>query len=218
MKNIERIIEEQVQRWHILSHKVREEKPRAPVIAISREPGSGGALVAQAIAEACDFDLYHKHVIDEIAKNAKINRRLMETLDEKGLNVIDEYISSIVHRQHLWPDEYLRQLMKVIGTIGVHGRAVIVGRGANFILPPENRFRVLIMASREFRVRQVAKTHDVSEKEALRHIIRTESDRKAFIRKYFNADIADPLNYDLIVNTGTMGIEKAAKAIIAVVR
>lgn len=217
MKSIEKIIEEQVQRWQILSQKPKEEKLQMPVVTISREPGSGGALVARAVAEQCGFDLYDKQVIDEIAKNAKISRRLMETLDEKGLNVIDEYISSIVHRQHLWPDEYLKQMMKVIGTIGLHGGAVIVGRGANFILPPERRFRVLIMASRKFRVRQVAKTHGVSEKEALRHIIRTESDRKAFIRKYFNADNADPLNYDMILNTGTMGIEKAVKAITAVI-
>ncbi len=38
--------------------------------------------------------------------------------------------------------------MKVIGTIGKHGRAVIVGRGANFVLPPEKRFSVRIVGPR----------------------------------------------------------------------
>lgn len=45
-------------------------------------------------------------------------------------------------------------------------------------------------------------------------MVRTNSDRRAFIRKYFNADIDDPANYDLIINTGTTGIEPAVDAII----
>jgi len=48
---------------------------------------------------------------------------------------------------------------------------------------------------------------------ARRRIIRTEPDRRAFIRKYFNADIADPRNYDLTINTGTLTIEKSIRTI-----
>nr|HID58173.1 hypothetical protein [Desulfobacterales bacterium] len=42
---------------------------------------------------------------------------------------------------------------------------------------------------------------------------RTESDRRAFIRKFFYADIADPKNYDLVINTGTLTIDAAVEAI-----
>jgi cytidylate kinase len=213
MKSVEKLIEEHVKRWQLLGQKPKEQQLPVSVVTLSREPGSGGMLVAKRLAEICDFDLYHKEVIDEIAKNANISRRLMDTLDERGLNVINEYISAIVHRAHLWPDEYLRQMMRVISTIAKHGQAVIVGRGANFVLPPEKRLRVRVVAPREFRVKKVAKDHGISEKEALSRIIRTGSDRKAFIRKYFNADISDPLNYDMIINTGTMSVEKAARMI-----
>ena len=218
MKSIERIIEEHVKRWQYLSQKPKDAKPPISVITVSREPGSGGMLVAKALAQICGFDLYHKEVINEIAKNVNISSRLMETLDEKGMNVIHEYISAIVHHAHLWPDGYLRQLMEVIGAIGEHGQAVIVGRGANFILPPERRFRVRIVAPREFRIKRVANDYGVSENEALRRIIRTNSDRKAFIRKYFNANIEDPMHYDMVLNTSTMSIEKAAKAVCAAIR
>ena len=44
-------------------------------------------------------------------------------------------------------------------------------------------------------------------------ILKTELDRKAFIKKYFNDDIADPLNYDLIINTGLLNIDDAANAV-----
>jgi cytidylate kinase len=213
MKSVEKLIEEHVKRWQLLSQKPKEEQLPRSVVTLSREPGSGGMLVAKTLAEICGLDLYNKEVIDEIAKNAKISRRLMDTLDGRGLNVINEYISAIVHQAHLWPDEYLRQLMRVISTIAKHGQAVIVGRGANFVLPPEKRFRVRVVAPREVRVKRVANEHGISEKEALSRIIRTNSNRKAFIRKYFNADIADPLNYDIMINTGIMSVQKAASMI-----
>jgi len=103
--------------------------------------------------------------------------------------------------------------MKVGGTIGEHGRAIIVGRGANFVLPPGRRFRVRIVAPEKKRVKKVSTDYGVPLKEAKRRIIKTESGRRAFIRKYFNADIADPVNYDLIINTGTISIDAATDAI-----
>jgi len=105
--------------------------------------------------------------------------------------------------------------MKVIGAIGEHGRAIIVGRGANFVIPPENRFRLRIVAPQNVRIANVARTFDVTTEDAKRRIIRTESDRRAFVRKYFNADIADPVNYDFVINTGALEIDKAVDAVIA---
>jgi len=118
-----------------------------------------------------------------------------------------------VDSHHLWPDRYLRHLMKIIGTIGKNGRAVIVGRGANFVLKPEKRFRVRVIAPMDMRVDNISKAFGTSIEETRRRIIRTDSDRKAFIRKYFNADIEEPMNYDLIINTGTVSSEQAVSAI-----
>lgn len=103
--------------------------------------------------------------------------------------------------------------MNVIGSIGRHGRAVLVGRGANFILPPEGRFRVRIVAPLETRVQNVAREFGVAPDEAKRRILRTDSDRRAFVRKYFHADITAPVNYHLVINTGTLTIDRAVDAI-----
>ena len=61
----------------------------------------------------------------------------------------------------------------------------------------------------------MARVFDVTAEDAKIRIIRTESDRRAFIRKYFHADITDPINYDLVINTGALGIDKAVEAVIA---
>ena len=152
-----------------------------------------------------------------MAKESKVSAQILKTLDEKGLSILEDWIASLVRDRHLWPDQYLKQLMKVIVAIGKHGRAIIIGRGANFILPPDDCIKVRIISPRRLRIRNVAKAFNISENEAKRRVIRTESDRRAFIRKYFNAEIADPVNYDIVINTGALNIDRAARTIAAMV-
>lgn len=212
-RSIGKIIDEQVGRWQILAREHRQEAASVPVITISREPGSGGGLIGRKLAERLGFDFFHQELLLDLAEASKVDRRIIETLDETGLNVLEHWISSLVDRRHLWPDEHLNYLMRVVGTIGKHGSAVILGRGANFILPKEERFRVRVVAPRDFRVRQMARDFNVSMEEARRRLLRTEAERKAFVYKYFYSDIADPVNYDLVINTATVSLDTAVEFI-----
>lgn len=216
-RSIEQIIEEQIQRWKHMQIEKAIEKPGVSIITISREPGSGGSIIAKRLAAKLEIDLFHQKILHEMAKNADVNTQLLKTLDEKGLSILEDWISSLVSDRHLWPDQYLKQLMKVIGAIGEHGRAIIVGRGASFILQPDNCIRVRIISPQKVRIQHVANSFKISEDEAKRRVIRTESDRRAFIRKYFNAEIADPVNYDIVINTGTLSMDDATSAIAAVI-
>ena len=215
MKSIPLIAEEQIHRWQVLHKQAPEEVKRIPVVTVSREPGSGGRIVAQKLAERLGFEVFHQEVLHEMAKEARISERMLKSLDERGLSILEDWIASLVDSRHLWPDEYLHHLLHVIGTIGKLGHAVVVGRGANFILPAERRFRVRIIAPRKLRVHHVAREFGLTEKDAERRIIKTESDRQAFVRKYFYADIADPTNYDLVVNTETFNLDRAVDVIAA---
>jgi cytidylate kinase len=212
-RSIEQIIEEQVRRWQTTRTEEKKKVERISVITISREAGSGGNILAKRLSDQLEFDLFYQEFIHKMAESAHVSVRLLETLDEKGASVLEEWISSLVDKRHLWPDRYLQHLMKIIGTIGKHGRAVIVGRGANFVLPPEKRLSVRVIAHQETRLRNVSQEFSVSVDEARSRVLKTESDRKAFIKKYFNDDIRHPLNYDLIINTGTLSIDDAVNAV-----
>lgn len=216
MKPIHQMIEEQVRRWEILRREKTATKT-APVITLSREPGSGGKHVARIVADRLGLDYFHQELINAMAQNADTSTRVVRTLDERGLSMLEDWVSAAISDRHLWPDEVSRMLMQVIGTIGRHGNAIIVGRGANFVLPPENRFRVRIIAPLEKRVNCVAEAFGVSKDEARRRVLRTDSDRRAFVRKYFHSDIRDPNNYDMVLNTGTLSVESAATAICSAV-
>ena len=215
MKTIPRIIEEQINRWQMLGKEHKEEEAAVPAVTISRDPGSGGRIIAAKLAEKLGFHVFYREVLHEMAKSAEVSEYLLESLDEKGHSVLEDWISSLVYERFLWPDQYLQHLMKVVGTIAKHGRAVIVGRGANFILPPGRQFRVRVTAPQKLRIERVAREFNISQDQAKRRVIRTESERKAFIRKYFNSDIADPVNYDLILNSEILSIDHAVNLISA---
>jgi len=212
-RSIEQIIEEQVRKWQITRTEEKKKDERISVITISREAGSGGNILAKRLSDQLEFDLFSQEFIHNMAESASVSVRLLETLDEKGASVLEEWISSIVDKRHLWPDQYLQHLMKIIGTIGKHGRAVIVGRGANFVLPPEKRLSVRVIAPLETRLRNASQKFSLSVDEARSRVLKTESDRKAFIKKYFNDDIRHPLNYDLIINTRMLSIDDAVNSV-----
>ncbi|MEZ4578698.1 MAG: cytidylate kinase-like family protein, partial [Desulfobacterales bacterium] len=185
------------------------------VVTISRESGSRGTALAEQLAQELGFDLFHREVIGEMAESAKISARIVETLDEKGLSVLEDSIAAMIRDRHLWPDQFLKHLMKVIGTIGKHGRAVIVGRGAQFILPVSENLRVRVIAPMLKRIRNVAEELKISDAEAQKMILRTDADRRSFSRKYFYADVSDPIHYDLVINTDRMDLDTAVKTIVA---
>jgi len=215
---IEKFVKDQIKKWerhYPATHK--KEEARIPVITVSKEPGAGGNILAQKIAERLDLDIFNRDIIKGIAESAKISASVIETLEKKRLSGVEDFISSLVNKHYLYPGLYLEHLMKVVCTIAEHGRAVIVGRGANFILPPEKRFSVRVVAPLDVRIQNIARRFDVSAEEAKRRVIRRESRRSAFIRQSFNADISDPLHYDLTITTGKLSIESAVEAVIGAV-
>jgi hypothetical protein len=111
-RSIEQIVDEQVKKWGYATKGRADRKPAISLVTVSREPGSGGKLIAQGIAERLNFDLFHQEVIHEMAQSAKVSTRVVESLDEKGLSMLEDWISAVVHRRHLWPDEYLQHLLK----------------------------------------------------------------------------------------------------------
>ena len=212
-RSVEKIIDAQVRKWTLAGRDAKESAPKRPVIVVSRQPGSGGQLLARRLADALRLDLFDREIIEKVAKSARMSTAVVQALDERGRLFVEEWVSTAVTKRQLLPDEYLRHLMRVIGAIGRHGGAVIIGRGAGFILPPAERFVVRVIAPLDVRVRNSAQWLNISEGEARKRLIQTDENRKAFIRKYFHADIDDPIHYDLVVNTWKVSVDDAAGAV-----
>ena len=211
---IDQFVKEQVDKWKGRYGAKEEDRTlRCQVITVCTEPGSGGRVLGEQVARELDFDFFYREIIKGIAESARMSAQVIDSLEKERLSGVEDFMSSLIKEKYMYPGDYLRHLMKVVGTIGKHGNAVIVGRGANFIIPPEGRLRVRVISPLEVRIENLVRQHGVTAADAKRRIIRTENDRRAFIRKYFNADIANPTHYDLVMNTGTLQLDHAVETV-----
>lgn len=214
-RSIEQIVDEQVKNWNMSSKSKESKEEKKPVIAISREAATGGQLLAEQLAKHLGFDFFDQELVHKMAENEKISTRLMKSLDERGSSIIEEWLTAF--SEHFWPDHYLKQLIHVVGTIGHHGGAVIVGRGAQHILPSKSCFSVRIVAPNKYKIKHMSKEEGISEAKAEKQIQKEDSERRAFIRKYFHTDISDPHNYDMVLNLNKISFDRAIKTISCII-
>lgn len=213
-RSLDALVAEQLAKWQQQRmERKRETVKPGPCITISREPGSGGSEVARRLAAELGMDLIGAQIIQQVAERAGMSEQVIASLDEKEVRRRDAWIDAMFRSRHISPDDYLRHLTRVVGTIGRQGNTVIVGRGAQFILPPQETFRIRLIASRELRIRNIMRDSNSGFEESEAYAYKTEADRNAFHRKYFHADWAKPHHYDLVANTGQMGIAGAVAGV-----
>ncbi len=212
-KSIHKLIDEQIKRWEMGSKKEAPIQERIEVITISRESGSNGYELAKQLCLQTGFDLFHHEIVEAMVEKSKNSRALLETLDERGINIVDDIVSNFVNDHHLWTDEYSKLLFQILTTIGKHGNAVILGRGANCVLHGQNVLRVRLVAPENIRRDNIQNSLDVNKDDAKKHIVSTDANRAAFVKQYFNCDTTCASNYDLVINTGALSVEKAVQVI-----
>lgn len=212
-KSILKLIDEQIKRWEMGKKEEAPIQESIGVITISRETGSQGYEVAEQLSREIGFDLFHNEILQAMIDTSKNSPVLLETLDERGMNVVEDLVSQFVNEHHLWPDEYSKLLFKVLNTIGKHGRAIILGRGANCVLKDQNVLRIRIVAPLTMRREYIQKSRDMNMEDAMKYLSTTDANRSAFVKRYCNCDATDSSNYDLILNTGTLSVAKAVQVI-----
>ncbi len=210
-KAIEEFISAQVKIW-----KTRAEC-HVPVITVSSQPGSGGHVIAKLVAEQLRITLFDREIVKGIADSVRISDTVIASMEKERLSGVEDFISSLMDDRYLWPGLYLEHLIKVVSAIASHGSAVIVGRGANFIIPPDECLRIRVIASLDKRIANVVRKYGVTEEEAKQRILNRENKRKAFIRQSFKTDVGDPCHYDLVINTGKLSIDASVGSIIGAI-
>lgn len=217
---MDRMVQSQIDKWRKLFARASQQGLRiesfkgGPIITVSREAGAGGSDIARRLAKALSLDLIGGQIIQHVADSAKMSRRVIDTLDEREVTFRETLLSSLFGDNRPWPGEFLHHLSRVIGTIGIFGNVIIIGRGANYVLPKEKIFRVRVIAPIELRIKYFMEDRSYTKAEAEQYIVKRDGNRKAFVRKYFSADIADPAFYDIIINTEKISIAAATESVI----
>ncbi len=216
MSSRENIIDRQIRRWELGKKRRREEQkakeeeifPRT-IITMSRERGSRGSFLAKLLAEKLNYQLIHREIIDFIARDSGVRRRLIESLDERIRSEIELWLEGLLRGKYLDEHDYFLYLMRSVLAIAHHGESVIVGRGANLILGLKNGFHIRVVAPMEKRIENLMKYENLSEAEAKKEIKLKDKERKDFIRIFFERDIGAPSSYDMVLNSANFEMEEA---------
>ena len=216
-RNIEAIVEQQVRRWELERQRREASKPR-PAITVSREFGARGADLARLVAERLGWKCWDRELLHEIAQHAKASETLFETLDEHRRDAIRETLAVFGAGRHVTMTDYTRELATVIGTIGEHGNAVVVGRGAQYLLAPQQTLRVRVVAPLAARIASVAERRSISEDKARDEVNKTDAERRAFMREVYDRDPNVASDHDLLINTATFALPDCAELIVAATR
>jgi cytidylate kinase len=215
-QSTEQLVERQMNRWRVLG-RTTPTKP-SPCIALSRLPGAGAEELGVRVAERLGWGFFGIEIIDQIAREQGIARRLLEGLDERVRSAIERQVVDAMGHPGLRENEYLHLVARAVLTFGERGGCVLLGRGSHLILPPERTLRVLVVAPPERRAESVARQRGVTQAEASTIVSEEDTARREFFRHHFSRDPDDPVLFDLTVNTGSLSRNAATELTLLALR
>lgn len=195
------------------------------VVSISRQVGAGGTVVGRLVAKKLGFKLIDRDLLALVAQKANVSTEWVEQIEQEAsdslMGLIAELASTISlarpypGQAHEFDEaKYLAFLKRVISEIAAHGQAVILGRGAQFILKDDpEAIKVLLVAEWEERVRFMMANFGLERTKAESITSREEKKRLNFLRSFGVAEPYDPKHYHLTIHTGRVGLEGAADLI-----
>jgi len=186
-----------------------------PVLTVSRDYYCGGESLAKDLALRLGWRVYDKEIVEKIAADCQVNAENIARLDERAFNYLQEWCNEVFLPGYTGQAAFMRGLVHVIMRIVRDGNAVVMGRGANFLVPESKRLSVRLTAPRAWRIANYRRLVGSDEREAARAIEREDTRRAEFVRRNFGRDPYDPLHYDVVINTEALSSDAVQRMIIA---
>lgn len=218
--SIDSLIDRQARLWEVRNRLAEEggavarrelvHLDEGPWVTVSRQIGSGGLDIARKVGESLGWQTYDREILAHIAEHHHLRARVLDRLDERLAGWIAETVNHLLTPASLPQAAFAKEVAEVVLALGRQGRAVLVGRGANWLLDPRFGLRVRFVAPLLLRVERVARVRDVPPARAERIVRDGDAATGEYIRRLFGRDVDEPSGYDLIVNTEHLAPEAAA--------
>lgn len=207
---------QEVADWAVRIHRVDRPHVRlGPYITISREAGANGSRIAEQVGRKLGWEVLDKNLVDCVAQQLQLSPRVLQSLDETPCHWAYELFSHWLDSRVVSHEKYVVRLSHIITAAARRGNVVLVGRGAQFLLPRDQGLAVRIIAPEKYRLGQIMQEHGMNEEEARQYLAEVDEGRAAFVARFFHRDVADPHLYDLVINVEHFGPDAAADQIVA---
>lgn len=179
-----------------------------PVIAMTREMGSGGREVAQRVADKMGLTLIlHEMVERDLAEHLHARDSAVHHLLEGG--------ATLRERWQIGSKRLARYMGEEILDLANRGNVLIRGWGACILLRDVSHVvRVRVCTPMEVRERVVMERYALKDRSAARRDIeRNDATHKRILQTAYGVDWEDPLLYDMVLNTDRNSIETCVKLV-----
>lgn len=170
------------------------------IVTISHQMGTGGAEIGMALAQRVGFRYVDQELIQDAVRRYGLAEAKLSHLDESKPTLFERFDTETRH--------YITILQTTLLDFAEADDVVLMGRGGQWLLRGiPHVLRVRIIAPLEQRVRQWIKrtaelTGETPNQRAVADLVRRDDTERAGRMRYlYEVDIADPILYDVVVNT-----------------
>ena len=204
------------------------------VVTISRSLPTGAEDIGRMVAEELGFSYLDSKIIQRAAEKAGVSpeevdrvehtqpllSRIYEALGSPSLSIsATNPMASMTQEQLTSPSPsatYRRLIQQVIYETAERGNVVIVAHAAGFLLSGmKGLLRVFVTASTDVRVERLRQVTKLDAQDAKKAIEKDDSERQAYLRRFYDIRQDLPTHYDLVVNTDVITTSVATRLIVS---
>ena len=194
------------------------------IITIARQYGSGGREIGEKVAEKLGIKLYDKELITEAANRGELDHTVTQLADESAANTLlytlamgSNVLGTTMNFGYKMPlnDKLFILQSDVIKEFASESSCVIIGRCADYVLRDEERLlRVFIYGDLDHRQARITERHpELKSSQIIDAISKTDKRRSSYYNFYTGNKWGKFDNYDIAINSSTLGIDGAVELI-----
>lgn len=194
-------------------------------IAIEREYGSGGSLAARQLAQRCGMACYGREILERAGQILCVPVAQLERYEERTTNSFLYCVNMMSKAQTADPDMLMREghlfvaEHQAIRDLAAQGPAVFIGHCASQVLAEyDGVLRVFIQADPARRKARAVEEYAIAPEEAEATLRRFDKKRGTYYGMNTAKKWRDPRNYDMILDSSTLGIDGCVAAMEALLR
>ena len=199
------------------------------IITIARQYGSGGREIGEKVAKKLGIALYDKELITDAATKGNLDENVSKMADESAANSLlytlamgSNVLGTTMHFGYKMPlnDKLFLLQSEVIKEKAKEESCVIIGRCADYVLrDEENVLRIFVYGDLDHRQMRIQERHPELKSSQLIDVInKTDKRRSSYYNFYTGNKWGKYDNYDMAINSSTLGIDGAADLIVVCVK
>ena len=188
------------------------------IVTISREYGSAGREIGKKLAQELDVPFYDNEIITIAAKKSGYDEGIFENADQKPAGSLLYSLSMFGTSAGTFDlplnDKVFLIQSDIIREVAAESGCVIVGRCADYVLKENpNCIKIFIHADLNTRIDWAVRENDVPPEKARETVRKIDKRRAAYYNYYTSLNWGSAGNYDLCINSATLGVAGTVEVI-----